>query len=47
MCDNLGYFSLKVLKLIVSEVGESWDDASVKDMFDKADTDQDGLIMAD
>jgi len=39
-----GFISIKNLRQVVKEVGESIDDSELQEMIERADSDNDGLI---
>lgn len=42
--EKTGFISIKNLRRVVKEVGESIDDAELQEMIERADLDNDGLI---
>jgi len=42
--EKAGFISIKNLRKVVKEVGDSIDDAELQEMIERADTDNDGLI---
>lgn len=42
--EKSGFISIKNLRRVVKEVGESIDDSELQEMIERADTDNDGLI---
>lgn len=41
---TLGYISIKNLRRVAKELGETIDDSELQEMIERADTDNDGLV---
>ncbi len=41
---NSGYISIKNLRRVAKELGETIDDSELQEMLERADTDNDGLV---
>lgn len=45
--EKTGYVSLKNLRRVAKELGETMDDSELQEMVERADTDGDGLVSFD
>jgi centrin-1 len=44
LLNNLGYISIKNLRRVAKELGETIDDPELQEMIERADNDNDGLV---